>query len=306
MPTPTDDTPTGDTLARLLEVSSRTFALSIPLLPEPCRKRLTLAYLLFRVADTFEDETAWTAADRVAALDAMCVALKDGSAEGIARAVAGLDLSKINQSGYAELFDRLPVVIEAWSELDDRTRSTIAGHLCRTIDGMAGWIRGGRPIETIDDVRRYCYHVAGIVGELCTELFIDQSPALEATRTELAELSPAFGEALQLVNILRDEADDADEGRRYIPSAAARTKLEAIAGEAIGKAADYVRLLEAGGAAPGIVAFNALNLALARETLALVIKLGPGVKLGRDRVSELHAEIVRRTKAGQSVLDLLR
>ena len=44
-----------DLLDQLLERTSRTFALSIPLLPEPARREVTLAYLLLRIADTLED-----------------------------------------------------------------------------------------------------------------------------------------------------------------------------------------------------------------------------------------------------------
>ncbi|HZD06425.1 MAG TPA: squalene/phytoene synthase family protein, partial [Longimicrobiales bacterium] len=42
-------------LGRLLDRTSRTFALNIPLLPQPTRREVTVAYLLFRIADTFED-----------------------------------------------------------------------------------------------------------------------------------------------------------------------------------------------------------------------------------------------------------
>ena len=44
-----------DLLQDLLVKTSRTFALAIPLLPEPTRREVTVAYLLFRIADTFED-----------------------------------------------------------------------------------------------------------------------------------------------------------------------------------------------------------------------------------------------------------
>jgi len=43
----------------LLEKTSRTFALSIPVLPEPTRRQVMIAYLLFRIADTFEDAAHW-------------------------------------------------------------------------------------------------------------------------------------------------------------------------------------------------------------------------------------------------------
>jgi hypothetical protein len=52
----------------LLEKTSRTFALSIPLLPQPTRRQLGVAYLLFRIADTFEDAVDWPNDRRIAAL----------------------------------------------------------------------------------------------------------------------------------------------------------------------------------------------------------------------------------------------
>src|SRR5207247_4908776 len=50
--------------------SSDLFALAIPELPEPLRREVGVAYLLFRIADTFEDATRWPRADRLAALAA--------------------------------------------------------------------------------------------------------------------------------------------------------------------------------------------------------------------------------------------
>ena len=55
-------------LADLLEKTSRTFALSIPVLPEPTRREVMIAYLLFRIADTFEDAAHWEPEARIAAL----------------------------------------------------------------------------------------------------------------------------------------------------------------------------------------------------------------------------------------------
>ncbi|MBS2023866.1 MAG: squalene/phytoene synthase family protein, partial [Deltaproteobacteria bacterium] len=55
-------------LDALLEQSSRTFALTIPFLPEPTRREVTVAYLLFRIADTLEDGEAWSTPQRLDAL----------------------------------------------------------------------------------------------------------------------------------------------------------------------------------------------------------------------------------------------
>ena len=50
-------------LEELLENTSRTFALSIPVLPEPTRRQVMIAYLLFRIADTFTDSLAHLTGD---------------------------------------------------------------------------------------------------------------------------------------------------------------------------------------------------------------------------------------------------
>jgi len=294
-------------LDRLLTESSRTFALSIPLLPEPVRRETTVAYLLFRVADTFEDETGWPLDDRLAALDSLHELLGTGriDAEAISaieRAVTG---SAVAHDGYADLLENFRVVLGEWLGLDERARALIAGHLCRTIDGMASYLRRETGPTSVPELREYCYYVAGIVGELCTDLFVLHSPSLERARDSLMELAPAFGEGLQMVNILRDETDDETDGRRYIPVGQERGELTELAGDALRRAAEYVRLLEANGAAPGIVAFNTLNLLLAFGTLALVQEQGPGVKLTRPQVREMHESIVTATSAGRSVTPLL-
>src|SRR5438552_18417468 len=55
-------------LDALLAKTSRTFALAIPFLPEPTRREVTIAYLLLRIGDTFEDATGWPTEKKTAAL----------------------------------------------------------------------------------------------------------------------------------------------------------------------------------------------------------------------------------------------
>ena len=69
-----------DRIDDLLEKTSRTFALSIPLLPEPTRRELAIAYLLFRIADTFEDAAAWQPERQIGALDDFIALLESPSA----------------------------------------------------------------------------------------------------------------------------------------------------------------------------------------------------------------------------------
>jgi len=60
---------TPSELSSLLDRTSRTFALTIPLLDEPLATDVGLAYLLYRIADTLEDASLWGRDQRMAALD---------------------------------------------------------------------------------------------------------------------------------------------------------------------------------------------------------------------------------------------
>ncbi len=77
------------------------------------------------------------------------------------------------------------------------------------VDGMLSDIEP-RQIETYDELYRYCYQVASVVGMTIIHIFgFDSARALL-----LAEKS---GVAFQLTNILRDVREDADMGRVYLP-----------------------------------------------------------------------------------------
>ena len=65
--------------------------------------------------------------------------------------------------------------------------------------------------QTWDDLRRYCYHVAAVIGRMCVRIFGYEYPAALDRAEEL-------GLALQLTNILRDVREDAEMGRIYLPA----------------------------------------------------------------------------------------
>lgn len=293
-------------LERLLEHTSRTFALSIPLLPEPVMQQIMVSYLLFRIADTFEDEAGWSNAERIAALDAFDALLRrvDRSPPGAAEHWR-LDRVDVASDAYAELLRSADEVLSALARFEPIARATIIAHLHRTIGGMRLWLERDVLPSTVEEVKEYCYYVAGIVGELCSELFILHEPALEHARDEILALAPHFGEGLQLVNILRDELDDEHDGRHYLPRTPARRDLFDVAANDLRKAGEYVALLEDLGAPPGVVAFNAMNLRLAIDTLARVRELGPGVKLTRQEVAAAFDAIAGAARRREPISPLI-
>ena len=63
---------------------------------------------------------------------------------------------------------------------------------------------------TFEDLYRYCYFVASVVGLVCIRIFGYTDPQAEA-------LAEQTGIAFQLTNILRDVREDAERGRMYLP-----------------------------------------------------------------------------------------
>ena len=69
---------------------------------------------------------------------------------------------------------------------------------------------GLQTFATFDDLYRYCYLVASVVGLVCIRVFGYSDPRAE-------KLAEETGVAFQLTNILRDVKEDADRGRIYLP-----------------------------------------------------------------------------------------
>jgi farnesyl-diphosphate farnesyltransferase len=295
-------------LEQLLIATSRTFALAIPLLPEPTRRQVTLAYLLFRIADTFEDAARWPRTRRIEALATFERLLIEPD-PCLTAATARIWAAEVpcDQPGYRDLLAELPQVLDAFFELSPAAIELTREHTLRTSRGMAGFVsrtddRGELRLRDLEDLRGYCYVVAGIVGELLTELFLLGEPILASGATALRERSRAFGEGLQLVNILKDSAADAVEGRRYLPEDIPRADVLALARANLRAAAEYVLLVQRLGAKRGLVAFTALPVELACATLDRVEASGPGAKLTRPEVYALVQRVHRTLDRGEPAI----
>ena len=297
---------------RLLVRTSRTFALAIPELPEPLRREVGVAYLLFRIADTFEDATRWPRADRLAALAAFDGLLQRAAGEAGGRdeaarlAAAWVAARPCDHEGYLELLAAVPGVLAELDGFKPSRRAAIVRHTLRTSAGMAGFVAAGTEegslrLASLGDLQHYCYIVAGIVGELLTELFLDFTPALERARPALDAGAAVFGEGLQLVNILKDADSDARHGRVYLPGGLDRGEILAIARDDLRAATAYVLALQAFGAPRGVVSFTGLPVLLARATLDTVERAGPGTSITRAHVAALYTRLQRDLDAGVPV-----
>jgi farnesyl-diphosphate farnesyltransferase len=285
-------------LEHLLERTSRTFALSIPVLPEPTRGQVMIAYLLFRIADTFEDAAHWPPARRIEALNEFENLLKEYSrpqAERLSQKWTRTDPSQ--HAGYRELIADVPFVLESFFALDPAAVSSVSAHVIRSAQGMAGFVaraRGGvLVLDNLDDLRAYCYAVAGIVGEMLTDLFLLKRASLVPIASELKTRAAAFGEALQLVNILKDSTADAAEGRSFLPLSEPLSEVFALARRDLQIAGEYAAALQGAGAPRGLIEFCALPAELAWATLEKVESHGPGSKVSRLEVFTIKQRIGR-------------
>lgn len=293
----------------LLEETSRTFALCIPQLPEPTEREVGIAYLLFRIADTFEDAAVWPRQRRLDALDDFSDLLDDPDPGAAHRhAEQWLDDPPSDHEGYLDLLKATPQVLTAFTQLDEEAQAIITKHVQRTIQRMADFVRradesGYLELKTLDDLREYCYAVAGIVGEMLTDSFLLRRPPLEEIRPYLTKRAPLFGEGLQLTNILKDANVDEAEGRSFLPDGVDRKAVFELARKGLDAAAEYTLALQKAGAARGIVAFNALPLRLAIGTLDRVEEEGPGAKLSRSEVFTTIGRMHYNLRVGKPAVD---
>jgi farnesyl-diphosphate farnesyltransferase len=190
-------------------------------------------------------------------------------------------------------------------------RAIVVRHAVRTAQGMAQVVaraddKGNLKLTSLQDLKDYCYIVAGIVGELLTELFLHDTPSMRADSARVLQSNMvAFGEALQLVNILKDAGDDAKDGRVYLPASVPREEVLQLAREDLDRAAEYIGALQHGGAPRGYQAFTGVSVMLARGALKAIEERGSGAKVPRAFVSDVVARLEGALDSGAELRALM-
>lgn len=306
-----------DLIDECLQGTSRTFALAIPLLEPSRRRQVGLSYLLFRVADSIEDAPEADAETKKELLQSLrrCLANEQPANEKTdpqrrfhleGHGVPDLHGLWPAQSPTGRLLRELRRLMTIFSQAPPPISEAIRKALTATAAGMIDFIDApaGSPnqiqIRTITDLKLYCYSVAGIVGELLTDIFVFHHPPGLAAHQELRELSTGFGEFLQLVNILKDTQVDAASGRVFIPVEASRESIHDLALQGRKDALKYIRLLERGDFPLDIIRFCRFLFLLADGSLQKLYEGGAGSKLTRQEVQQILADV----RAEASVLPI--
>ncbi len=208
-----------DFQAILLEGVSRTFALTIPQLPPTLFGAVANAYLLCRIVDTIEDEVSLSPEQKKYFCSEFIQVVKTGqNSEPFAVELAPL-LSKQTIPAEHTLIHVLPRVIEITHKFDSEQVEALASCVETMAEGMpvfqATNLHDG--LAALADLDKYCYYVAGCVGEMLAKLFCHYSPEIAQHREQLLTLSVSFGQGLQMTNILKDIWDDAERGVCWLP-----------------------------------------------------------------------------------------
>jgi len=211
-----------DFQTQILAGVSRTFALTIPSLPGALRVPVTNAYLLCRIADTIEDDAGLSLEDKRASgrrfIEVLC---GNRSAAAFAETLAPR-LAPETLAAERELVARVEQVVEVTRSFGETQRHALIRCVSLMSDGMRRFQRqvGLRGLDSQQQLDEYCYFVAGVVGEMLTELFCEYSDAIARRRRQLMRLAPSFGQGLQMTNILKDIRDDRERGVCWLPRTA--------------------------------------------------------------------------------------
>ncbi len=204
---------------QILPHVSRTFALTIPQLPPGLRTAVTSAYLLCRIADTIEDEPALSVAETFAFLRRFtAVVCGSEEAASLARELEQR-LSDRTLPAERDLVRNMERVVRMTARFHEQQRAAIRRCIEVMCYGMHHFQSTASPrgLPRSSDLDSYCYYVAGVVGEMLTELFCGHAPIISQRRTALQDLAASFAQGLQMTNILKDVWEDRQRGACWLP-----------------------------------------------------------------------------------------
>ena len=207
----------------LLRSVSRSFFLSMRFLPKAMQEPISLGYLLARLSDTVADAPGMNLDDRLDILTRMREAIIAGDS-GLSGKPIPLPQSHSHE-GEKHLVAHVDQLFGCLNEIGDDNRSHLEEVILTIIHGQSQDLMFFPPdqltaLPTGDDLLRYTYWVAGCVGQFWTKVGytnLGENFAIPDKATTMLRQGKKLGQALQLINILRDLHEDLPAGRCYLP-----------------------------------------------------------------------------------------
>lgn len=208
----------------ILKDVSRSFALTIPQLPEPLKVSVANGYLLCRITDTIEDEASLSIEQKTYFHNKFIEVLQ-GKYQTILFIKELIPLlSTHTKEAEKLLISRLEQVLYITDSLPTDTQHSLKKCAIIMNKGMQEFekITSLQGLKSLNELEKYCYIVAGVVGEMLTELFYKYLKLKNFNlsldyRNKLMILAKSFGQALQLTNILKDRWSDYARKICYLP-----------------------------------------------------------------------------------------
>ena len=224
---------------------SRTFALTIPLLPAAIEKVVGNTYLLCRIVDTIEDaaDLSPQTKQELSALFLQAVLEKTPVESFVQPCLEAL--KNYGNQDELDLIAHTPTVLRILHTCSTSDQQAVSRCVSIMSEGMSHF-HGKQNKEGLKDLREfeeYCYVVAGVVGELLTTIFSNHSPAFARQIQNQEGLAIAFGQALQMTNILKDSPEDRARGVSWKPAAISQSQLLTIAYEKLQDSLKYILLI---------------------------------------------------------------
>ena len=211
----------------ILKSVSRSFYLTIRVLPHDMRQPVAVAYLLARAADTIADTRALPPEERLEKLLAFRGQVEGPSSEAeIDRIVSSVRDGGEASPSETNLLNHAGGIFSLLEALRESDRDLVRSVVVTLTEGMeldlttfpaegSGEVAA---IQTAEDLDRYTYLVAGCVGGFWTSVAMAHQPRLSHWDSEgMSDTGVRFGKALQLTNVLRDVPRDLRNGRCYLP-----------------------------------------------------------------------------------------
>lgn len=211
----------GSILARV----SRSFYLSIRLLPKKLRDPVSIGYLLARASDTIADTPELPVELRTEKLRLLARGIQ-GEALGdaivdLSASVARLQKNKSERA----LIESLQSCLDWLDQSEVVDREDVRAALEQINRGQILDLERFRnpkqliALKTAAELDEYTYLVAGSAGEFWTRLCFRHLPRFTTrSEEEMLERGKRYGMGLQLINILRDAGADLRAGRCYFPN----------------------------------------------------------------------------------------
>ncbi|MBU3583855.1 squalene/phytoene synthase family protein [Polynucleobacter sp. 15G-AUS-farblos] len=249
---------------------SRTFALTIPLLPPTIEKVVGNTYLLCRIVDTIEDAADLSPSSKQALSKLFLDAVLEKAPVSSFVEPCLIALKNYSNQDELDLISHTPTVLRILHTCSIDDQAAVSRCVSIMSDGMSHFhnkqTQAG--LKDLQEFEQYCYVVAGVVGELLTAIFSNHSPQFAKRIEGQEDLAIAFGQALQMTNILKDSPEDRARGVSWKPANINQTELLSIAYQKLQDSLRYILLIPK--QEIGIRRFCFLAFGLAAMTLSKI------------------------------------